>query len=308
MKWFKNTYLKCFQGANSHGQLGQGSSSEQCEKPQAVIDTWYDGIQDIACNGGHTLMITNEGKLYACGWNHRRQLGFDVENCQTFSRVWDLSGITFRNICAGWDSSAAISEKDILYFWGSNVYGQLGLPCDDFPKFVKPIQLELKVKDVSMGMRHTTLLDFNGNVWTSGCGKRGQLGLGDDLIHSDKFQKIANLNNISNIACGQYHTLAWSNKDKVLYVWGDNTYGQLGSDVSCLKTFNPVESNVLGNFKDQVSEIYAGWTHSAAFLNNGKAVYWGRNNYGQLGHTEVDKKINIVEFTGKYIDILKVLT
>lgn len=246
-------------------------------------------------------MICDDGKLYACGWNHRRQLGFEVENCHKFSRVWDLSGISFRRVCTGWDSSAAVTEKGILYLWGSNVYGQLGLPCNDFPKSVKPIQLELKVRDVTMGMRHTALLDVNGNVWTSGYGKKGQLGHGDKVTSLDKFQKIESISNIFGIACGQHHTLAWSKQDQIIYIWGDNSYGQLGIPLENLKTFEPTKSTVISEHVQDISQIYAGWTHSAALLNSGKAIYWGRNDYGQLGCETLQEGclFNVVKFKGK---------
>lgn len=277
-----------FKGANSHGQLGQGTVSEQCATPQPVIQTWTGEVKEISGGGGHSLLINENGWIFACGWNHKRQLGFvdksiDNNHCHTFTRNWDLSGLTFIKICTGWDSSAAITEKNVLYLWGSNAYGQLGLPREHFPNALKPIQLELKGKTISMGMRHTILVDINGCVWSTGCGKRGQLGLGDSILNSDTFKKIPGIKNIENAVCGQHHTLAWSKVDSIMYAWGDNSHGQLGCNTNVFdQVFFPIKVAILSNCLGDISSIYSGWTHSAVLLNNGNTIYWGRNNYGQL--------------------------
>lgn len=68
-----------FQGANSHGQLGLGHTSEQELEPKEValgdcgLNT--ESIVSIAGGAGHTLILDNNGYVYSCGWNSRGQLG-----------------------------------------------------------------------------------------------------------------------------------------------------------------------------------------------------------------------------------------
>ena len=63
-----------------------------------------------------------------------------------------------------------------------------------------------------------------------------------------------------------------------LYMWGDNTYGQLG-DFREVNYFS-------------WSQIRAGGQHTLALRSDGTLYTWGRNNVGQLGDsTTVDKNI-----------------
>ncbi|XP_026726909.1 ultraviolet-B receptor UVR8 [Trichoplusia ni] len=269
-------------GANSHGQLGLGTVSEQVEKPAKVELHLYDNkVQQIACGGGHTLLIDDAGKLYSSGWNNKLQTLNDTEE-YVFQRTWKLSGITFTNIACGWDFSCGVTDDQYLFVWGSNAYGQLGLPKEHFAESMKPIRLHVKATLVSMGLRHTAIVNSRGEVWTTGFGKHGQLGLGNDVLSSDRFQKVDSVGKISHIACGQNHTVAWCSDEKALYVWGDNTHGQLLlSSEKYKKIFKPNKIDIGVN--QEVRKILSGWKNVLLWLQDGTLLAWGSNNYGQLG-------------------------
>lgn len=275
-----------FQGANSHGQLGLGFENEQVEKATKVTDIHlYDNkIKQIACGGGHTLLLDNDGKLYCCGWNNKLQLAYD-DAATTFQRTWKLSGITFTNIACGWDFSCGVTDDQFLFVWGSNSHGQLGLPKEHFAEAMRPIRLEVIASAVSMGLRHTAVVNSKGQVWTTGCGKHGQLGLGNEILSSDRFQLVDGVGKISHIACGQNHTIAWCSEEKALYVWGDNKFGQL---LLCSekyrKLYRPNKIDI--DVKQQVKKLLSGWTNVLLWLENGTMLAWGRNNLGQLGTEE----------------------
>ncbi|XP_041969600.1 ultraviolet-B receptor UVR8 [Aricia agestis] len=268
-------------GANSHGQLGLGYVSEQVDKPTKITSTLWNGVSKISCGGGHSLLIDNEGKLFSCGWNSKKQTGHPEEKYK-FERTWCLSGIKFTNVACGWDFSCGITDDNFMFVWGSNSHGQLGLPKEHFQESLKPIKLQVKACDVSMGLRHSALLSCKGDVWTTGCGKHGQLGLGNNVLESDRFQKISSLCNITHIACGQNHTVAWRSSDRSLFVWGDNKHGQLllSSD-KYRKIFKPEKIDI--DAKSNVKKLLSGWTNVLLWLADGSLLTWGRNNYGQLG-------------------------
>lgn len=173
------------QGANSHGQLGQGVLSEQCLLPQEV-DVSECGLRPesarkIVGGGGHTLILDTEGRIYSCGRNNKGQTGIsdsELINVLTFRRL-PLDDKTIVDVCCGWDSSAALTKDGDLYLWGSNRYGQLG----DDPSTHSSTSLPTctirsgKVKCVSMGLRHTAVVTDNGNVLVCGANSKGQLGL-----------------------------------------------------------------------------------------------------------------------------------
>lgn len=273
-----------FQGANSHGQLGEAIVSEQVEKPTKVEMNFFNkkqGVKQISCGGGHTLLLDSDGGLYSCGWNIKQQLGKENET-SNFERVWNLSGVTFTNIACGWDFSCGVTDSQLLFVWGSNSKGQLGLPKNHFSDPVKPMRLQVNACAVSMGLRHTAILNSKGEVWVTGCGKHGQLGLGPDKLSSDRFLQVPKIGCISHISCGQNHTICWSSEEHALYVWGDNKHGQLllSSD-KYKKIYIPQKIDI--DVKQAVKKLLCGWTNVLLWLENGALLTWGRNSYGQLG-------------------------
>ncbi|XP_035445772.2 uncharacterized protein LOC118273100 [Spodoptera frugiperda] len=283
-------------GANSHGQLGVGIANEQIEKPTKVeVHLYHCKINQIACGGGHTLLLDNEGKLYGCGWNSKLQLARETE-VHKFERTWALSGVTFTNIVCGWDFSCGVTDDQFLIVWGSNAYGQLGVPStpkEFFSEIMKPIRLPINAVLVSMGLRHTAIVNSKGEVWTTGCGRHGQLGLGNSILSSDRFQKVEGVGKISHIACGQNHTVAWCSEERALYVWGDNKHGQLllcSEKYKKIYTPNKIDIDV----KQEVKKLLSGWTNVLLWLEDGSLLAWGRNNNAQLG---TDKAVPPGTFT-----------
>lgn len=287
-----------FQGANSHGQLGLNVVSEQIEKPTKVQIEFYDTeIKQIACGGGHSLLIDEEGRLFSCGWNSKLQLATDKE-LHTFERTWALSGIQFTNIVCGWDFSCGITD-DLLFVWGSNSHGQLGLPKDHFLVQVSPVRLQVKAQVVSMGLRHTAIINSKGEVWVTGCGKFGQLGLGTDVISVDRFTLVNNIGKMSHVACGQKHTVAWSTDENALYVWGDNNHGQLVLNTEKYsKIFTPQKIDI--GVKQAVKKLLTGWTNVLLWLDDGTLFTWGRNTYGQIGGNNFVGQKNQIKLPGMY--------
>ena len=72
---------------------------------------------------------------------------------------------------------------------------------------------------------------------------------------------------------------AWYIPPPVLYVWGNNYYGQLGFGDTVNRAI-PTELSDTTN----VAAIYAGGSNSAIVKSNGTLWSFGNNNEGQLGH------------------------
>ncbi|KAL4712992.1 hypothetical protein ACJJTC_012062 [Scirpophaga incertulas] len=199
--------------------------------------------------------------------------------------MWILSGIKFIKITCGWNFSCGVTDDNFLFVWGSNKYGELGLPKEHFPQEVKPVRLQVNAFDVSMGLRHSAIINSKCEVWITGCGRHGQLGLGPTVLSSDRFQRVPRLGKISHIACGQNHTTAWSSDENAIYVWGDNRHGQLLLNIEKYKkVFTAQKIDI--DIKHKVKKLLSGWTNTLLWLENGQLITWGNNNYGQLGIDE----------------------
>uniref|UniRef100_A0A182PCP5 RCC1-like domain-containing protein n=1 Tax=Anopheles epiroticus TaxID=199890 RepID=A0A182PCP5_9DIPT len=255
-------------GANSHAQLGLGYATEQIETPLRLTEVPF-GVGDIECiaaGGGHTLVGTQDGRLYGCGWNNRGQLGLGhLNDCVRFEPVGEFG---FRRLYAGWDTSAGVNESGELFVWGSNVWQQIGVAS--VKSIATPTQLPLPetgpVVHVAFGLQYMAVLMESGKVWVLGKCKF----LKDYPLESSSKLTIRCLwdkGPVREVVSGDNH-LALLTGDRRIECLGDAKHGQSLSE------------NVL---PEDVMKLESGWTHSACLTVNGTVYLWGRNNYGQLG-------------------------
>jgi alpha-tubulin suppressor-like RCC1 family protein len=80
-----------------------------------------------------------------------------------------------------------------------------------------------------------------------------------------------------------------------LWAWGNNSYGQIGTNTTGNCTVEPV--SVLGAVKT-FCKISAGLNFSTAIDKNGRAWGWGINGYGQLGDNTIVSKLTPVSVLG----------
>ena len=102
-------------------------------------------------------------------------------------------------------------EKHVLYSWGANAYGQLGLGVKSEQEEVPTRVVDFDEVDVSTisggGGGHSIILDSVGRIWSCGWNGRGQLGLGprEKVGHAtSKFQLVPlpSAERVLKIACG----------------------------------------------------------------------------------------------------------
>lgn len=289
-------------GANTYGQLGLGLKSEQCLLPMEVLSEGTDlDVRDVISvvgGGGHSLIMDAKGALFSCGWNAKGQLGRSTEEEDCKDSKLALVAMDEEDhavqIACGWDSSYCVTWGNTLLVWGSNAYGQLGIPKKEYPSVGKPMKIPNlnNLQSVSAGLRHVLVLTRDGRVMACGCGSKGQLGILDEsrepVKELEEFREVPDLSNIVQVACGQNYSAALDNKGQI-WVWGDNHHGQLGLDPStdpsvhipkCLPSFSVYDPTLATH---EVARLYCGWTHMAARTCSSSVIVWGRNNYGQLG-------------------------
>ena len=250
-------------GANSWGQLGTGDRCEQHEVPQKVdllsaLESKEEEVIQVAGGGTHTLLLTRDSRsaqsrLYVAGSNAKGQLGLDKSE-KPFSTTFlpiqvqvSVGDSPIQNVChvsAGWDFSFVVTQSGEVYASGSNAFGQLGLSSEmkEVSKFTKVEFGEacsrVRVSKVDCGMRHAVFLTSNGEVYATGCNKRGQLGLGTEVKRVAKPTKVPLKYSAVSVSCGQNFTLVLPSVITILYGFGDNKYRQLESGAD--QVFDPV--------------------------------------------------------------------
>ena len=274
-------------GSGSAGKLGLGLISDKEIIPKLIPN--FSSVSAIAVGESHSLALTNDGNVYAWGWNGSAQLGLDDTNLRTSpTRILSLSNIS--RIFTGYSNSFVLKNDGTVYAWGANSIHQLGLEGDYNLKRTPVLISRLSSMSISViaaSEDHSLGLTTNGKVYAWGYNMDGQLGLGYNSHSKYDVTLVTAFNNItvSGIAAGQYHSLAFTTNGEV-YAWGKNTNGQLGlGDTNPRNT--PTRVTDLSNF----SGISCGYIHSHALTYNGEVYAWGNNGSARLGLGDYRQRI-----------------
>lgn len=147
-------------------------------------------------------------------------------------RLTTLLGIPVSAIACGGNHSFLISKSSAVFGWGRNNCGQLGL--NDETNRAYPTQLKtlrtLGVRFVACGDEFSVFLTIEGGVFTCGAGAYGQLGHGfssNEMLPRMVMELMGST--ISQVACGNRHTLALVPSRGRIYGFGLGSSGQLGT-------------------------------------------------------------------------------
>jgi alpha-tubulin suppressor-like RCC1 family protein len=89
---------------------------------------------------------------------------------------------------------------------------------------------------------------------------------------------------ISEISCGDLHTLFFDRKKGQVWCCGANEYGRLGGGPNWGHQDALVPQLLEDSFAgEKVTQVCAGFNHSIALTESGRIFAWGRNDQGQLG-------------------------
>ncbi|XP_072898576.1 probable E3 ubiquitin-protein ligase HERC6 [Hemitrygon akajei] len=216
-------------GAGTYGQLGKEDYPTCVSKPRKVKDFGVPIVQ-IRCGHYHSLALSQDGTVYSWGQNTYGQLGNGkaLEKQNYPKRVKNLTGIPVALIAAGGSHSFALSLSGAVHGWGRNEHGQLGLKDKkdrEFPCSVNQLR-RLNVAYISCGSHHSVVLTKDGAVFTCGDGSSGQLGLGRKG-NVTSFQRVEQIKGeVSQIACGSDHTLAYIPSLNVVVSFGFGNQGK----------------------------------------------------------------------------------
>jgi alpha-tubulin suppressor-like RCC1 family protein len=104
---------------------------------------------------------------------------------------------------------------------------------------------------------------------------------------------------ISSISCGSKHTIFLTDDGEVL-ACGVGEYGLLGNG----ETSDSKYPTSLTFFENMIiTSVSAGLDHSLALSNDGQVFSWGRNNHGQLGHSDSYMDIYSLENIPRKIEV-----
>ena len=267
-------------------------------------------VKTVAVGFGYSLILKNDGTVWAWGDNHYGQLGDGTkQHRSTPVQVMGLSNV--KAITAGWYHSLAIKTDGTLWQWGSdlnlqptqittltnveivvaNRLNSLALKADgtvwQWHVGGTPSQVHNlgNIIDIATGQTfnaedpedfHYNVLHADGTVWSWGTNSLGQLGDGTTVYRSSPVQAIG-LSDVKTITSSYGHVLALKN-DSTLWGWGSNNDHQLGLGGSQSLYNTPIQIPNIRN----VATMATGSFYSLALLEDCSLWSWGQNYNGQL--------------------------
>lgn len=132
----------------------------------------YSRVKEAACGPYHTIILSDNGKVYSSGNNSHGQLGNGTKKTTLAFQKVSFNGDQLIQKIASGSHSCAISENGQLYLWGTGAFGEFLFP-QKITGFKAPLI------DISVGSGFGLAIDSAGNAYSWGSNKNGELGLGD---------------------------------------------------------------------------------------------------------------------------------
>lgn len=169
----------------------------------------------------------------------------------------------------------AEATRRLVYGWGGNVNGQLGILSTDSPQ-QSPLPVGRAFHDISPSNQFSMAVGPDRRALASGRNTLGQLG---DAHATDRghFREVPGLAGVVAVGAGVSFGAALCD-DGTLWTWGENSSGQLGDGST---TANPTPRPVAGI--TSATALSLGDSTAFVLLGDGSVRGWGRNTFGQLG-------------------------
>ncbi|XP_054159354.1 RCC1 and BTB domain-containing protein 2-like isoform X2 [Oppia nitens] len=212
-------------GHNTYHQLGNGNTNPSSTPLLVTSNLMGKRVIDVFCGSYHTLVLTDDGEVYAWGQNNCGQIGSGSTTNQPTPRKV-TAGIGSRTVVAiacGQICSMAVLDSGEVFSWGYNGNGQLGLGTNaNQPNPMRVTNLNgVVIQKVVCGNAHTLLLSDDGTIYAFGSNSYGQLGTGSKSNQTAPIKVAANLGRFIDIAASHYtHISASITQEGKCYMWG----------------------------------------------------------------------------------------
>jgi alpha-tubulin suppressor-like RCC1 family protein len=230
-------------GSNGTAELGIGGFGFE-DFPYPV--TGLPPVATVAPGYGHTVAIAANGGVW--GWGDTRfaqtgqpPLDRDDENFRReieYPEPAEVEGLA--RVAGGSEFSIAITTGGGLVSWGSR-FNALGYVAGDESPFVFPPRTVpvAQPEDIAASVQNAYAVDADGVLWAWGANSLGALGSGTTEENRPSPGPVAGLPPMAAVWANHY-TVAALGLDGSVWTWGQNDYGQAGSEPAgpCARPLN----------------------------------------------------------------------
>jgi alpha-tubulin suppressor-like RCC1 family protein len=266
-------------------------------------------VVDISVGGAMGTARKEDGTVW--GWGRSNTLSSVLGNggtsvpYGTMVRAINSNGSLFNGVAqvsSGVGHTLALKSDGTVWAWGDNSEGAIGIGTNTSSNQLYPAQVRdtagnpfVGVTAVSGGWRFSLALKADGTAWGWGWAVSGQLG-NNNNANTLPFQPRnfpspvavlttsgAQLSGVNQILAGTDNGMARRN-DGTVWIWGSDQFGQLGDGNVIYEGLVAKRLNdSVGAAITGVAQMAMGYRHALVLLNDGTALSWGQNLYGELG-------------------------
>ncbi|WP_376695728.1 RCC1 domain-containing protein [Wenzhouxiangella sp. EGI_FJ10305] len=251
-------------GANSDGQLGNGSNADTTRAVAVIKGTGspLDSAEQVSTGENHACAVDADGSVWCWGWNGRGQLG--IGNTISQSRAQQvvgesagiLSGIV--QVTTGREHTCAATKDGDAWCWGQGNAGQLGNGESGFDASSSiPVRIRRNEANSLTNVFNVSAFDSStcavvsdggqnqGYCW--GSASSGRLGNGefsgnfvfpqqiriaDGTADGGPLDQLHSIGQAGGGGTGSGDHACAARKDGSAWCWGSGDVGQLGNGVA----------------------------------------------------------------------------
>jgi alpha-tubulin suppressor-like RCC1 family protein len=268
-------------GQNQFGQLGINSTQDNSEpiQLQSATNLWAD----IGKPFRSTFITQTDNTLWAWGANIIGCLSNSTTTAQS-SPVQIQTDKTWSTTSNGIDFTLFLTTTGQLYTAGTNLYGQLG----DGTTISKssPVFLSGNLwKQIDAGSYFAAAISNDNRLWLWGNAGSGNIGNLSVLSQLSPVQTAFATTDWKLVSCG-YNFVCAIKTNGTLWSWGLNNFGQLGINYFGGSVSSPMQVGFLNTWE----QVSCGREHVMAVTTDKKLYVWGKNDSGQLGLGDTNKR------------------
>jgi alpha-tubulin suppressor-like RCC1 family protein len=261
------------------GGVGDGTNVARCTPVSLAGDNsnWCQ----ISVGTTAFAAIKLDGSAWTWGVNTCGQLGDGTTDprCSPVQVVHASGNCCWCQISAGWCHIAAVKKDGTAWTWGAGNEGRLG--HNSTASRCQPGDVAGVNENwcqISAGSANTAAIKINGEAYSWGDSRFGQLGNGGTTGDTCVPGLVNGGSNWIQISVGTQHMAALQ-LGGCAWTWGQGSSGQLGNNTvtACNVPVQPSGTNALW------SQISANGLNTAAVKTDGTAWTWGRGAEGQIG-------------------------
>lgn len=200
-------------GTHPFSQVSAGLRNSVAVTSNGYLQVWgsekyvkqvsgLSAVVKVSCGQQHIVALNTLNQLIAWGTNNHGQCGQErLKQIQYPSAIeWDEENGKILDVVSGWTHCMVLTDRQQVYTWGRNTYGQLGRAS--LTNTFRPEKIpELEgITSIAAGSEHSMALDKLGQVWAWGWNEHGSIGNGSV---ENQFRPV----NISHYFSGQVRSI-----------------------------------------------------------------------------------------------------